>query len=149
MHAGPSLPHIHLTLLTQYKKWWSTLPHCWAPWSSTAQLRCDLFPQHEKVSAPLKSQVFGGHTTLRARSIMSLFYMAHFEATAASCAISEDLIYWGANLCLAPKLWACIDTSLHGVCTCMLVSSPAHTCIHSHSSCLQCLHLHSHIIQLS
>lgn len=48
---------------------------------------------HEKVSVPLKSQVFGGHTTHRARSIMSLFYMAHFEAAAASYAISEALIY--------------------------------------------------------
>lgn len=48
---------------------------------------------HEKVSVPLKSQVFGGHTTHQARSIMSLFYMAHFEGAAASYAISEALIY--------------------------------------------------------
>lgn len=110
MHAGPSLPHIHLTLLTQYKMWWSALPHCWGPLIRHSHVVI-YSHNHEKVSVPLKSQVFGGHTTHRARSIMSLFYMAHFEAAAASCAISEALIYWGANLCLALKLWPCIDTS--------------------------------------
>lgn len=104
MHAGAFLPHIHLTLLTQYKMWWSFLSHCW-----------DLLIQHsyvviyshnhENVSPPLKSQVFGGHTTHQARSIMSLFYAAHFEsAAAASYAISEGLIYRGAKDIQQPRM---------------------------------------------
>lgn len=55
MHAGPSLPHIHLTLLTQYKMWWSALPRCRPPLrSSTAQPRCDLFPQPWKSKRAIK-----------------------------------------------------------------------------------------------
>lgn len=54
MRAGPSLPHIHLTLLTQYKMWWSALPHCCPPWSNTAQPRCDLFPQPWKSKRAIK-----------------------------------------------------------------------------------------------
>lgn len=116
MHAGPSPPHIHLTLLTQYKMWWSVLPHCCPPphpppRSRTAQLCCDLFPQPWKSKRAIKiTGVWRPHAH-RARSIMSLFYMAHFEAATASYAISEALIYWGANLCLALKLWACIGAS--------------------------------------
>lgn len=44
---------------------------------------------HEKVSVPLKSQVFAGQTTHQAQSIVSLFYMARFEAAAASYTITE------------------------------------------------------------
>lgn len=57
-----------------------------------------IYPRnHEKVSVLLKSQVFAGHTTQWARSIMSLFYMAHFKPGAASYAISEALIYCGGR----------------------------------------------------
>lgn len=63
---GP-LPHIHLTLLTQYKMWWSTLPRCWASLTqhSSAQPRRDLFPQPWKSKRAIKiTGVWGPHDSL-------------------------------------------------------------------------------------
>lgn len=126
MRVGPSLPHIHLTLLTQYKMWWLSLPHCRDPGCSIVIYS----HSHEKVSLPLKSQVFGGHTTHQSRSIMSFFYMAHSESAAASYAISEALIYWGANLCLPLELPVCKDTRHMDTYSC------THTCIHCCGACV-------------
>lgn len=143
---GP-LPHIQLTLLTQYKMWWSALPHCRGP--TTQHSHVVIYSHnHEKVSVPLKSQVFGGHTTHWARSIMSLFYMAHFEATAASYAISEALIYWGANSLSGSKAMGVHRYQLTR-CTCMHTYSSTHTCILSRSACVYSVSTCTHIIQQS
>lgn len=92
--------------------WWSVLPHQLPLSDAEQHSYVVIYPHnHEKVSVLLKSQVFADHTTQPARSIMLLFYMAHFKPGATSYAISEALIYWGANLCLPLTLWACIDTS--------------------------------------
>lgn len=82
------------------------MPCCWVPQSTS----CDSFPAPWKSKRAIKiTGVWRPHDSPGTNDNVTLLHGLFFKATAASYAISEALMYGGASLCLALKLWPGID----------------------------------------